>query len=63
VTTKLWTGDGLSFVLNPGETRYVNFSAPTMGSSGFGKPQAALIDPPSEAQRQLLTLQYWGAAK
>jgi hypothetical protein len=61
VTTQLWTGDGLSFVLNAGETRYVSFSSSSLGSTGYGRLEASLIDPPSEAERQLLPLQYWGA--
>jgi hypothetical protein len=52
----------VSFVLNPGETRYVSFVASNMGSSGYGRPAPELVDPPSEAERQLLSLQYWGAA-
>jgi hypothetical protein len=62
ITSKLWTSDGLSFILNAGETRYVSLSAASMGSSGYDKPGLTLVDPPSEAERQLLPLHYWGAA-
>jgi hypothetical protein len=34
-----------------------------MGSSGFGRPEASLVYPASQAQTELLPLQYWGAAQ
>ena len=62
VTDKLWTDDGLSFMLNPGETRYVRFVAPSLGSTGISKLNIDLVDSQSEAQRELLPLRYFGAA-
>lgn len=62
VTDKLWTDDGLSFMLNPGETRYVRFVAPSLGSTGISKLNIELVDSQSEAQRELLPLRYFGAA-
>lgn len=62
VTDKLWTGDGLSFMLNAGETRYVRFAASSLGSTGVGKLNVDLIDSQAEAQQQLIGLRYWGAA-
>jgi hypothetical protein len=59
----MWTGDGLSFVLDAGETRYVRYAGAMMGSSGFGRPEASLVYPASQAQTELLPLQYWGAAQ
>lgn len=61
VTDKLWTDDGLSFMLNPGETRYVRFSAASLGSTGISKLNIELVDSPSEAERELLPLRYAGA--
>lgn len=61
VTDKLWTDDGLSFMLNPGETRYVRFSAPSLGSTGISKLNIELVDTQSEAERELLPLRYAGA--
>ncbi|OZI26587.1 hypothetical protein CAL26_04495 [Bordetella genomosp. 9] len=62
VTDKLWTDDGLSFMLNPGETRYVRFVAPSLGSTGIGNLHIELVDSQSEAQRELLPLRYFGAS-
>jgi hypothetical protein len=62
VTDKLWTNDGLSFMLNAGETRYVRFAAASLGSTGMDKLHIELVDTQSEAQQELLTLHYGGAA-
>ncbi|AOB30126.1 hypothetical protein AKI39_04600 [Bordetella sp. H567] len=61
VTDKLWTDDGLSFMLNAGETRYVRFAAPSLGSTGISKLNIELVDTQSEAERELLPLRYAGA--
>jgi hypothetical protein len=60
ITDKGWTSDGLSFMLNPGETRYVRFAGSSLGSTGAGKLDIELVDSPSEAQRDLLSLRYFG---
>ncbi|WP_233236227.1 DUF2846 domain-containing protein [Bordetella sp. LUAb4] len=63
VTDLLWTGAGLSFTLPAGETRYVTMTAPSLGSTSYVKGNLVLVDPPAEAQRQMLPLHYGGAAR
>jgi len=58
VTNLYWTGDGVSFKLDPGQTRYVRITAESLGSTGtVGK-----LDPPEVAEAELLKMRYWGAA-
>jgi hypothetical protein len=63
VTDQLWTNAGLSFTLPAGETRYISMTTPSLGSTGYVKGNLVLVDPPSEAQRQMLPLHYGGAAR
>ncbi len=63
VTNLYWTGDGVSFKLDPGQTRYVRITAESLGSTGVvGKLSMELVDPPEVAEAELLKMRYWGAA-
>ncbi|MFJ3460721.1 DUF2846 domain-containing protein [Achromobacter spanius] len=63
VTNLYWTGDGVSFKLDPGQTRYVRITAESLGSTGaVGKLSMELVDPPEVAETELLKMRYWGAA-
>lgn len=63
VTNLYWTGDGVSFRLDAGQTRYVRITAESLGSTGaVGKLSMELVDPPEAAEAELLRLRYWGAA-
>lgn len=63
VTNLYWTGDGVSFMLDPGQTRYVRITAESLGSTGaVGKLSMELVDPPEQAESELLRMRYWGAA-
>ncbi|ALM85694.1 hypothetical protein [Bordetella sp. N] len=63
VTDKYWTGDGASFALAAGETRYVDYHFPTMGSSGCGKPSFRFVESSAEAERLLLPMSYGGTSR
>lgn len=63
VTNLYWTGDGVSFMLDAGQTRYVRIVAESLGSTGAsGKLMMELVDPPEMAEREMHRLRYWGAA-
>ncbi len=63
VTNLYWTAGGVSFMLDPGQTRYVRILAESLGSTGtVGKLSMELVDPPEQAESELLGLRYWGAA-
>ncbi|CUI47812.1 DUF2846 domain-containing protein [Achromobacter xylosoxidans] len=63
VTNLYWTGDGVSFMLDAGQTRYVRIVAESLGStSASGKLMMELVDPPEMAEREMRRLRYWGAA-
>ncbi|WP_233236229.1 DUF2846 domain-containing protein [Bordetella sp. LUAb4] len=63
ITDKYWTGDGASFALAAGETRYVAYHFPTMGSSGCGKPSFHFVESSAEAERLLLPMTYGGTSR
>ncbi|MFD4840763.1 DUF2846 domain-containing protein [Achromobacter sp. NPDC058515] len=63
VTNLYWTGDGVSFMLDAGQTRYVRIMAESLGStSAAGKLTMELVDPPEQAEGELMKMRYWGAA-
>ncbi|CAB3630563.1 DUF2846 domain-containing protein [Achromobacter pestifer] len=63
VTNLYWTGDGVSFMLEPGQTRYVRIMAESLGSTGaVGKLTMQLVDPAELAEHEMRGLRYWGAA-
>ncbi|CAB3740250.1 hypothetical protein LMG3458_05703 [Achromobacter deleyi] len=63
VTNLYWTGDGVSFMLDAGQTRYVRIRAESLGStSASGKLMMDLVDPPELAETEMRRLRYWGAA-
>lgn len=62
VTNLYWTGEGVSFKLDAGQTRYVRIMAEMLGSTGSGRLSMELVDPPELAETELLKLRYWGAA-
>lgn len=63
VTNLYWTGDGVSFMLDPGQTRYVRVMAEVYGATGaVGKLSMQLVDPAELAENEMRSLQYWGAA-
>ncbi len=63
VTNLYWTGDGVSFRLDAGQTRYVRILAGSLGSTGaVGKLTMELADPPEVAENEMRRLRYWGAA-
>ncbi|WMD22558.1 DUF2846 domain-containing protein [Achromobacter seleniivolatilans] len=63
VTNLYWTGDGVSFMLDPGQTRYVRIMAESLGSTGtVGKLSMQLVDPAELAENEMRALRYWGAA-
>lgn len=62
VTNLYWTQDGVSFRLDPGQTRYVRIMAESLGSTGAGKLSMELVDPPEQAESELSRMRYWGAA-
>lgn len=63
VMDKHWAGDGASFALAAGETRYVAYYFPTMGSSGCGKPSFRFVESSAEAERLLLPMTYSGTSR
>ncbi len=63
VTNLYWTGEGVSFRLDAGQTRYVRVTAESLGSTGaVGNLSMELVDPPERAEAEMLRLRYWGAA-
>lgn len=63
VTNLYWTGDGVSFMLDAGQTRYVRIMAESLGSTGtVGKLSMQLVDPVELAVHEMQGLRYWGAA-
>ncbi|WP_447577589.1 DUF2846 domain-containing protein [Achromobacter kerstersii] len=63
VTNLYWTGDGVSFMLDPGQTRYVRVMAEVYGATGaVGKLSMQLVDPAEVAENEMRGLRYWGAA-
>ncbi|AUA57601.1 Protein of uncharacterised function (DUF2846) [Achromobacter spanius] len=63
VTNLYWTGDGVSFMLDPGQTRYIRVMAEVYGATGaVGKLSMHLVDPPELAENEMRGLRYWGAA-
>lgn len=57
VTNLHWTGDGVSFQLEAGQTRYVR----SLAQMAL-KPALTLVDPPEAAEAEMRRLRYWGAA-
>ena len=54
VTNLYWTGDGVSFMLDAGQTRYVRITAESLGStSAVGQLSMQLVDPPELADQQV----------
>ncbi|MEB6662682.1 DUF2846 domain-containing protein [Achromobacter ruhlandii] len=63
VTNLYWTGDGVSFMLDAGQTRYVRIIAGSrISSAPSGKLTMDLADPPELAESEMRKLRYWGAA-
>lgn len=63
VTNLYWTGDGVSFMLDPGQTRYIRVMAEVYGATGaVGNLSMHLVDPPELAENEMRGLHYWGAA-
>lgn len=64
VVTNLYrTGDGVSFMLDPGQTRYIRVMAEVYGATGaVGNLSMHLVDPPELAENEMRGLHYWGAA-
>ncbi|MNW19779.1 hypothetical protein D3C71_2199150 [compost metagenome] len=62
VTNLYWTGEGVSFMLDAGQTRYVRIMAESLGSTGAGRLSMELVDPPELAESELGRMRYWGAA-
>jgi hypothetical protein len=63
VTNLYWTGDGVSFNLDAGQTRYVRIMAESLGSTGaVGQLSMQLVDPAELAEDEMRRLRYWGAA-
>ena len=63
ITNLYWTGDGVSFMLDAGQTRYVRVMAEVYGATGaVGKLSMQLVDPPELAENEMRGLRYWGAA-
>lgn len=63
VTNLYWTGDGVSFMLDPGQTRYIRVMAEVYGATGaVGNLSMYLVDPPELAENEMRGLRYWGAA-
>jgi len=63
ITNLYWTGDGVSFMLDAGQTRYVRIMAESLGStSAVGQLSMQLVDPPELAENEMRQLRYWGAA-
>lgn len=62
VTNLYWTGEGVSFMLDAGQTRYVRIMAESLGSTGAGRLSMELVDPPEQAESELGRMRYWGAA-
>ncbi|MDQ8031677.1 hypothetical protein CEG14_08720 [Bordetella genomosp. 1] len=62
VTNLYWTGDGVSFALDEGQSRYVRITAENLGSTGtVGKLTMQLAEP-EQAQAEMQPLRLWGAA-
>ncbi len=57
VTNLYWTGDGVTFQLEAGQTRYVRSDTPMVLKAAL-----TLVDPPEVAQAEMRRLRYWGAA-
>lgn len=63
VTNLYWTGDGVSFMLDPGQSRYIRVMAEVYGATGaVGNLSMRLVDPPELAESEMRGLRYWGAA-
>lgn len=63
VTNLYWTGDGVSFMLDAGQTRYVRVMAEVYGATGaVGKLSMQLVDPAELAENEMRSMRYWGAA-
>ncbi|MCW3153850.1 DUF2846 domain-containing protein [Achromobacter spanius] len=63
VTNLYWTGDGVSFMLDPGQSRYIRVMAEVYGATGaVGNLSMRLVDPPELAENEMRGLRYWGAA-
>lgn len=63
VTNLYWTGDGVSFKLEAGQTRYVRSEAPSPSvKTTTLRAALTLVDPPDIAEAEMRRLRYWGAA-